>query len=405
MSFRIALTADWHFRGKDLGAAVSQLEALIAAAHEHHCTAVCVAGDIFDRENVADARANVAAIAAPLVRLVRTSGLEWTIIPGNHDFSGPKRTPATELLRGAQVDLVNVPNTVGIFYGGATPVRAVCLPWEYSNRNPEEVIAQLVAKARAEQSPGTKLLLLGHVQVVGGKLNALRSHEAHGGWEISREFLEGLDVDHIALGDFHARQDLSNGRGGYIGALRQLNHGESGNPAGFEVWDPATGETEWVELDAAPTYHTVEAFGNEDLERIEAQPNAVVRVICHGFTPERTNVDALEATGFEVVHAVAAIERIQRAVEIPEGILRRPADLIPLYNRSLASPLPPERIDALRGLYLRAKSGAPLTKPACAPAPSTSARVDAQQAAARLTPEEAAAAPWSDVDMFSGVAQ
>jgi hypothetical protein len=58
------------------------------------------------------------------------------------------------------------------------------------------------------------MILLGHLQVTGGRLPGGFTSEAKpGSWQVSRTFLQRMKVDHIALGDFHARQHLADAGG------------------------------------------------------------------------------------------------------------------------------------------------------------------------------------------------
>jgi len=348
---KLALTADWHIRGKDIAVACEQIEAMFTEAHARGCKAVLVAGDVFDRENIADAHANVGEIAGRVLGLLSHRNTHVYIVPGNHDFSGPSREPAIAILAMGNVFTFNEPglyalddNTVALF-----------LPWSYSGQDPEQVIARLVEDAERKH-PSKKRVLCGHVRVVGGKFNRFRTHEKRGNWDVRREFLEHLAVDRIALGDFHARQDLSNGRGGYVGAIRQLNFGEEGNPQGFEVWDSETGEVEWVEIPNAPRYFTQRIASNEELEDLDPMwlDSERVRYICEGFIPDRTLVQAREAQGAEVIQEVAAIERMQRAVEVPDGVLNDPMALIDLYASTLTEPVDTDR---LKRLFREATAG------------------------------------------------
>ena len=345
---KIALTADWHFRGKDLEAAVHQGLALVHAAQERDCKVLGIAGDQFDRSSIGDNQASTGGIAAGLLMVLgeaRAANMDVICIVGNHDQAGAGSLDAMHILDGrlgihvardAQSSCIEKDN-----------VRFCCLPWQWSG----DINSDWQTVCEQARGWNDQTVLLAHAQVIGAAYGAGgRACEPNDGkWQITRQMLEESPFDYIALGDFHKRQDLSGGRGGYVGALRQLNFGEEGNPAGFEVWDSETNETGWVELDAAPRYRTVTLQSGEKAPNPD--PNERLRVQWIGDV-DYAEVRALEAKGVDVEQILEREERVQRA-EVPEGVVDRPHDLIRLYAENQEPPITGERLEQMLAVFDR----------------------------------------------------
>ncbi|NQU43205.1 metallophosphoesterase [bacterium] len=343
---RIAITADWHLRGKDLDAAREQLAALVMGCVEREVRMVCVAGDVFDRPSIGDNYASTGAVAEVGIRAVAEltkHGIEVLMIPGNHDMSGAGSADALHVFDG--MPLVNIDRKPGVVDCGSLDI--VAIPWSWTGEDPEMVIRNTVGDSRQ----GIKQLLLAHVQVTGGRMNGSFTCESKPGkWQVSRKFLSTLPVSHIALGDFHARQDAAGKKGGYVGALRQLNFGEEDNQAGFEVWDSETGITEWVELEAAPTYRTVKVQTPEDMLFLGGiRPNEHLKVRATGDV-DMSEVKRIEAQGVTVEQVVDREERVRRA-DVPEGILDKPHDMIRLWAGIQDPPINDYRKAQMLALY------------------------------------------------------
>jgi DNA repair exonuclease SbcCD nuclease subunit len=343
---RIACTADWHLRGKDLTAAREQLAALVRECVEREVSLVCVAGDVFDRPSIGDNDASTGAIAEVGIRAVAEltkHGIEVLMIPGNHDVSGAGSADALHVFDG--MPLVNIDRMPSIVDCGNLDI--IAIPWSWTGEDPAEVIQGQVQNCRR----GLKRLLLAHIQVTGARMNGAFTCEAKPGkWQVSREFLSGLPVSHVALGDFHARQQVSPHGGGYVGALRQLNFGEEGNPAGFEVWDSDTGEVEWVELDAAPKHVTIKVEPGAPAPDVRQFNGSKVRVQYLGGEPDMADVRALEAQGVDVEHMTDLQERIPRA-EVPAGVVREPHGLIRLWGENQNPAVDGPRLEAMLRVY------------------------------------------------------
>lgn len=332
---KIALTADWHFRGKDLRAAEAQLSALISESKSRGVELVCVAGDIFDSANIHDGHASVGAVVAAIVGLLASSGLEWLMIPGNHDFRNNNQVDALAVLEG--LHNVTVVRKHSWYRSHKYKLAVLCIPWDWSGADAATIVEALDADTPA----GIARILLPHWQVDGMKLNAHRVHEGGGSWCVSRAFLElkSHRFDRIAGGDFHIRQPF------YTGALRQLSFGEEGNPSGFEVFDTETKAVEWVELNAAPRYHNFVSRSPEDLTTFDWPEGDYAKIRIVGYTPDKVTVAKLQQDGAVVEEIPETIERLARAEEIPEGIMDKPVELLRVWAANQTPPV--ESIDEL----------------------------------------------------------
>lgn len=349
---RVASLADLHFRGKDLPAAVNQLAAALAECRERDVDLILVAGDLFDKANVSDAHASTGAIAGALgdvlgEHIITHMGADIVAIPGNHDKAGAGSVDATRVLDPFPGLLIVREPGWSTRFGPSGAPSVFCLPWVYGADpaallpSPEEILARKGPR-----------ILLAHVQVIGGKMSGFVTCDK-GSFAIGREVLDALPFDRFALGDFHSRQDLFGGRGGYVGALRQLDHAEAGNPAGFEIWeprrvgiDPAEGSVEWIELDEAPRYRTVTLAPGSPIP--QAGPGEVLRVRCDGWEPTRADASLAESGGRVTIEAIMeAPERVGRGVELPPGGIDRPEDLLAVWA---AAQVPPVGVETLAGL-------------------------------------------------------
>lgn len=356
---RIAIIADAHARGKDLEAFRAQALAAVRAAADNDCELILWAGDLFDRSNIGDTQAGTGAIAGSAVEVIeeaRLQGLSSYMITGNHDQAGAGSEDALHIFD-HRLCVVIIRTSTPRCQDDAHEVLLCCLPWQWAGDIQTDWHTLCTYAAKWREGEGGKALLLGHVQVVGALYGegGRTCEPSAGKWQITRQMLEDSPFDHIALGDFHRRQELVPGRGGYVGALRQLSFGEEGNPAGFEIWDSQTGETEWIELDAAPRYRTVRLQAGE--RPPEPGPNEHLRVQFEGDGLDYAAVRALEAQGVDVEHLIEAEERVRRA-DVPEGIAEKPQDLIRLWAAAQEPAIEGERLDAALAAFDRLNGGA-----------------------------------------------
>ena len=338
---KIAICADIHARGKDLPALDAQLKAMTREVQKRGVSVLCIAGDVFDRASIGDSHASTGAIVKPMMDFVlelNGDGIDPIIIPGNHDYSGPSCRDALHVFDASSV-LVPRGEDWNDWrkWSDRMGLTLITVPWMYEE-NAEAWITDRIRRAK-EAFVNMPSILVGHIRVTGGRMNGNQTYDGTTGWTVSRAFLESLPVDHIALGDFHGRQELVPGKGGYVGALRQCNFGEEGNPAGFEIWDSETGVTEWVELDAAPKHRTV-CCQPSNIVPPERRGNELLRVRYEGGIPAASEIKAFEDLGAVVEVMVPAQERLTRAAEDVSGALSDPHRLYDIWGDA-QTPAPP----------------------------------------------------------------
>jgi hypothetical protein len=325
----IASFADLHARGLDLGDFAAQWTAALNVCAARHVDLILIAGDVFDRSNIGGGGASTGAVARAVIGpldSLRHCLKRVIAIPGNHDQAGIGSVDALTVLEAMPtVQIARWPQWIQ-----RGEVAVCCVPWSWSGENAEAAI-----RAAMKEKPGgsAKSILLAHLQVGGAKMSATQTAKGADTWSVSRVFLESLPFDRVVLGDFHPRQDLTGGRGGYVGALRQLDHGEEGNPAGFEIWNSETNRVEWVELDAAPRYRTVEIEHGQPIPK--AGPNEILRVRTLGFVPTRAEAMAAGANNghaIKIEPVLERVERISRADDVPIGALNDPSALLAIWT-------------------------------------------------------------------------
>jgi len=330
---KVAIVGDLHARGKDLDQLLAQAEAAGEVMKVREVELVIQAGDVFDRANIGDGDAptgTVVKAARDAMNMIRPFfRTPMVAVAGNHDMPGAGGHDALQALENERhLNIVREARTVG---------KIALLPWSWDwTRSAEDELRRICAEPVD--------LLVGHVEVVGARMSGSACCEPRPGrWQVSRALLEELPVRRIALGHFHARQDLTGGRGGYVGALRQLNHGEEGNPAGFEIFDTCTGNAEWFEVGAAKRYKTVVVMPGEPVPPVNGD---ILRVRFEA-APTGEEVRRLEAAGAKIEVMVETQERARRA-EVPDGVVGDPDALLGLWAAAQEPPMDGARLTAAR---------------------------------------------------------
>ena len=326
---KVAITADWHLRASDLDSA--RLQLLEMTKRSEGCDLLCVAGDVFDSPSIGDAR-TTGAIVAVAIEAVAAYPRSLLIL-GNHDYAGAGSADALHVFDGMpEVTVAREPQGLK---SNRFPLIIQTIPWSWG------VFPEL-----PDQIPQCDVLL-GHLRIGGALMSGKTTYDQRDSeFTISRTTLEQIPAKRIALGDFHRRQDLT-GRGGYVGALRQLNFGEEGNPQGFEIVDTDTWQVEWIELSQCPYHRTVEINPGEPVPEQKANERLRVRYLA---IPDPDEVRALEAEGVIVQHVTEREERVRRA-EIPPGVMHDKRELIRLWASSQEPPVGDERLERMLTVY------------------------------------------------------
>ena len=353
--------ADPHARGKDLPAFSAQWNAAIDICISEHVDAVLIAGDVFDKYSHGDRYATTddvqVAVVEPLMRLQKHNpGCRVIVVPGDHDLQGPGHKNALAILRTVPgCTVVDYPQRIDLACAtpGGEGIVVVAVPWQWSpDANAErDIMDNVVSNFGAPE----RQVLLSHLEVDGLKMTSNQVAEPKQStdarqFSVRRKFLDDLNVGHLALGNYHIRGN------GMIGALRQLNFGECGNPAGFEIRNWTTGETEWHELDAAPRYWQKTVTSDAQLQELLAERRDLFDhywITADGFIPDPNQYARADKLGIRLDHWKPREERKRRVQELPDSILgdSNRADLINTWAKTQDPVIDDAETDRLIKLY------------------------------------------------------
>ena len=341
---RIANIADPQIDGNNHKHAEAQFEALWKKCRHLNIDAFTIAGDIFEKPSIKDqsfttGRGSSVAIHGVLPFI--NAGIPVYMVVGNHDVSGVGSDDALHIFDG--MPLVSVAREPCIALHKNLIIAA--FPWSWKTHDAEPDIRLLEELVEEQENilskfgkPKPHTLLLGHVQVRNGAMNNGSScPSSRAKYQVDKAVLDSLSFDHIALGDFHKRQPY------FVGAFIQHNFGEEGNPAGFEIYDTETNETEWIELDAAPRYKTFVLDAGDPMPVISADDNMIFRIQIHGHVSDWSEVKRMESMGVQVDNILPRPERTQRA-DVKPNIIDDPHALFRLWAANRVPPLSEEEI-------------------------------------------------------------
>lgn len=343
---KIAAISDIHARGKDLDSLEAQLMHAFVACELEGIKHLLIPGDVFDRPGIGDQDASTGAICEVICgwasRFCNGLDREIHVIPGNHDLAGSGSKDALHVLD----EIKNV----HVYHKASTARIGGCgfafLPWYWSG-DPSACISEMLNEL--ESLPVSKKILVAHIQVIGAIHGSTPCEAKPGLWQVSRDYLAALPFDRFFLGDFHRRQEVVPGRGGYVGALRQLNFGEEDNPAGLEIWDTESNLSSWHELNGAPRYRSEPVDDMLGDAHIVRGDNEILRVK-YSTQPDPIRVRELEKQGVIVQQVIEREERIRRA-DVPEGILQDRHGLMRLWAAQQNPLIETSRIDQMLGAY------------------------------------------------------
>jgi hypothetical protein len=294
---KLAITADWHVRGKTLDDAKAQIQALVAECDARNIHHIIHCGDVFDRPNIYDGHVSTGAIAEVVSDAIVRSDKQWLIVAGNHDTAGVgSRTALATLMGLPGVTVVEAP---GYMYHWDLDIAVLPWCWDFAECTAEEAIAEIMKQ-------GHPRFLVGHASVMGATYgNGQAAKWSDNSWMLRPETLDALGIP-VFLGDYHRRQKY------FVGALMQQNHGEEANPMGFVVFDTDTLEQEWVPLGAARSYITIEMKSEDEPLAIPSRVHARIRTL--GFRPSaalRAHYACVDEIGSSVKWE-PVIERVER---------------------------------------------------------------------------------------------
>jgi DNA repair exonuclease SbcCD nuclease subunit len=360
---KIAFLADVHARGKDLALFERQLRSALNAAEDNGAELVCIAGDVFDRSNIADRYASTGAIVQAVTGPLYASNLSHVIVRGDHDVAGVGSVDALAVLD--QIENVTVVDEP-LGFSPLPGLHLTCLPWQWgADVDANEALRTMMPLA----SPKTTTVLLAHCLVRGSSFPA---HYGNGNtakrWCLDEGFLQSSAFDFVALGDWHQRNLFLGRRGGYIGALRQLNYGEAGNPQGFIVWDSVSGNITACDINECERHVVVRMGGdgpgepvmNDEFAKLVGSAEKA-RVVFSERQPTDLELAACREQGIEVVIDIAPAERVTRIEDLPEGVSGDLRKLLDLWAHNQEPPLSEEELAGLHAeleTFIQQRSGA-----------------------------------------------
>ena len=204
---------------------------LIEIAKKQKVDAVLVAGDLFDSPRP---NKETLAVARETLRRIAADGAPVILVPGNHDPGLGGLVPSGEEIAGVYPMLdpaLGVPLTVDTQAG---PLHVYGVAFD-ATRNSEPL-------ASFERAPADGL----HIALIHGSVPDAPHWKSGSSLRLPLEDLARLDVDYIALGDYHRfRPPSAFGESPvlpacYAGSFVGLNQRETG-PRGYVVVDVAPG--------------------------------------------------------------------------------------------------------------------------------------------------------------------
>lgn len=287
---RAAVVDDVHLRASDIGVGGPVFLAACQSAQDHKCDALIIGGDLFDSTLIGGRGASTGTVVSWAKRgLAAFDGIIYILL-GNHELPGVGQAHALEVLRGLpNVEIIDKDCVVDVC-GAKIAFLPYISPAHFFSHHPEwtpderrERFAQAlvsILEALKAQKPD---IFVGHCAITGAVANksGFRIFGSGNTMELMADQVLSV-APKVAWGDFHRRQSFSPNRpnDGYVGALRQLNFGEEGNPTGYRIIGTDTGEDEFIEI-ASQQYFNVEAqeYG-EQAERFIAlaAAGAIVKV-------------------------------------------------------------------------------------------------------------------------------
>ncbi len=244
---KLAFIGDIHAKGSDLDRTASALAQVFVDSM--FCSIRIVAGDIFDRFNVADRDASVGTIYRKILDVIPKGMIAIT---GNHDLAGAGQKDALEPINGI-LDVKREPELQ------VTPdgIAFLFIPW---GKFPSAELLDETAMGAWHNAK--RRAIIAHCDIDGAITNTDRMMVG-GSFSLDKNWIRSLNADVVALGHIHKRQDLGLGKvfGGYLGSLVQCNFGEGfcaipgkereHQPQGFMVWDTESNTIEWRKIQAA----------------------------------------------------------------------------------------------------------------------------------------------------------
>lgn len=310
---KIAFVADLHIEGRKLQDKKEAWEKAVDDMIKNEISICAILGDIFGSRNIGGRESSTGTVFKAFIDpLCKFLGNEARVIvlPGNHDLAFGQQKSALETLRLPRLSVAE--ENQFIVDSINQHITMAVVPWNIKNDRGEKLQKFLsITKNHFKHHTGIKIFV-GHLTVKGSMLNSgvpIFGSE----YEITKEQIEDLNVDIVALGHIHKRQ------GCYIGALCQNNFGEEGNPTGYMIYDTGTKEKTFREIES-PKYRTIT---HEPGVMIDKEWNGYTKLRINGKAPEEWLTKILNTPGFSVE---VIPKKINRARSI-EGVKAGRSDL------------------------------------------------------------------------------
>ena len=352
-------TRDGNLRGRLMEARHAAIGRLAAAARDHGAAHVLLAGDSFD-----SATPSAAVLRQALAAMGQAEGIDWWLLPGNHDNLREAEPLWDAIRRDAPANVHALTDHAPVEIAPEATLLPCPVEWRSAGRDPTEALVTMPS------APGALRLALAH----GGVTDFTDS-----GASVPPDRDRSARLDYLALGDWHGRLEVGP-RVQYSGSPEQdrFRHDRrgvclavtlAGPGATPEVAEVETGTFLWAreslrltpEEDAAAALEamlpaagrreillTVEAQGRASLAEQAALQAEATRAAPE-FALFRLVTDTL-ASHYEA----ADLDEIDRA-----GALRLAADR--LRDEALDEALAPEQREiaaqALARLYAIVKEG------------------------------------------------
>lgn len=269
---RILHTSDWHigrtFHGHStLDALRGVLEALVAQVRDENVDVVIVAGDVFDS---ATPSAAAYTLLSDTLRALADTGARVIVTSGNHD-SAARLGFQSGLLRDG-IHVITDPASIGTpitiddahgpvqFYGIPYLEPALVRHTWPGVRTQEQALTRAMELVRADRSarPG-RSVVISHCFAAGvAPTPHLERDIQQGGLDVVPLAVFD-DIDYVALGHIHGRQQLTD-RIRYAGAPLHYSFGEADKPRGswlVDLDEAGAVTAQWRELPVPRTLVTL----------------------------------------------------------------------------------------------------------------------------------------------------
>jgi len=273
---KIATIGDLHADQNKLEETKRGMKNLISVLDDEEVTWLLISGDVFHNYNIGGKNESFGdvfdSINAPLNDfLAGDERRKILMIPGNHDT--PTDSNSKDALTAFEFkDKIYIARDITSFRIDNGLV-VTTLPWMYPSRYKDKnELLQKLQEQQMRMQPNYSSILLGHCEIDGCDLQT--GYTMLGGnFSFTREQIDGLGFDKVALGHIHKRQYH------FGGVPWQHNFGEcelNGEVRIIEVDDGTFISDKYVSIPNTVKYHNIK-MENVDTEKFDAMDHVKVR--------------------------------------------------------------------------------------------------------------------------------